>query len=60
MIDMNVIRPSESPYSSPVVVVRKRNGSPTAPIPKQGKVHKRPNHALGPVFEKIQHEDRNY
>ena len=25
MIDMNVIRPSESPYSSPVVVVRKRD-----------------------------------
>ena len=27
MIDMNVIRRSESPYSSPVVVVRKRDGT---------------------------------
>ena len=27
MIDMNVIRPSESPYSSPVVVVRKHDGT---------------------------------
>ena len=27
MIDMNVIRPSESPYSSPVVAVRKRDGT---------------------------------
>ncbi|XP_062521976.1 uncharacterized protein LOC134196774 [Corticium candelabrum] len=60
MIDMNIIHPSESPYSSPVVVVHKCNGSPTAPIPKQGKVHKRPYHLLGPVFARIQHEDRNY